>query len=51
MFNIVEVDNEFWVNVIDLEKEYVVFYELGYCVLGRNYDDGRNGDGICSSIM
>lgn len=49
--NIVEVDNAFWASATDLEKEYVVFHELGHCVLGRNHDDGRNGDGTCSSIM
>lgn len=49
--NIVEVDDEFWASATDLEKEYVVFHELGHCVLGRNHDDGRNGDGTCSSIM
>ncbi|NRB51143.1 MAG: hypothetical protein HRU41_25960 [Saprospiraceae bacterium] len=49
--NIVEVDDEFWARASDLEKEYVVFHELGHCVLGRNHNDDRNADGTCSSIM
>lgn len=49
--NIVEVDDEFWAGASDLEKEYVVFHELGHCVLGRNHNDDRNTDGTCSSIM
>ncbi len=49
--NIVEVDNQFWDRASDMEKEYVVFHELGHCVLGRDHNDARNNDGSCSSIM
>lgn len=49
--NIVEIDNQFWARATDLEKEYVVFHELGHCVLGRNHDDTRLADGSCASIM
>ncbi|MBX2871187.1 MAG: hypothetical protein KTR30_03780 [Saprospiraceae bacterium] len=49
--NIVEVDDQFWARATDLEKEYVVFHELGHCVLGKDHNDDRNTDGTCSSIM
>lgn len=49
--NIVEVDDEFWARATDLEKEYVVFHELGHCILGRDHDDTRNSNGTCSSMM
>lgn len=49
--NIVEIDQQFWNRATDLEKEYVVFHELGHCVLGRNHDDTRLADGSCGSIM
>lgn len=49
--NIVEVDNQFWNRATDMEKEYVVFHELGHCVLGKDHNDARNTDGTCSSIM
>ena len=49
--NIVEIDDEFWARATDLEKEYVVFHELGHCVLGRDHDDSRSANGTCSSMM
>lgn len=49
--NIVEVDEDFWQSASYTEREYVVFHELGHCVLGRDHADGRTAAGICESIM
>lgn len=49
--NIVEVDEDFWQSASYTEREYVVFHELGHCVLGRDHSDGRTAAGICESIM
>lgn len=49
--NIVEVDEDFWQTASYTEREYVVFHELGHCVLGRGHSDGRTAAGICESIM
>lgn len=40
-----------WDRMDILEKEYVVFHELGHCVLNRSHDNSKNSNGICRSIM
>jgi len=47
----VVVDNGYWDNATELEKEYVVFHELGHCLLDRAHDDSRTNNGFCTSIM
>lgn len=49
--NIVEVDEDFWQSASYTEREYVVFHELGHCVLGRDHLDARTAEGACESIM
>ena len=45
------IDQPFWDNANDLEREYVVFHELGHCLLGRDHDDTKDVSGNCMSIM
>lgn len=40
-----------WDRLDDLEKEYVVFHELGHCVLNRSHDNTQDNSGTCQSIM
>ena len=47
----VVIDQDFWERATDLEKEYVVFHELGHCVLDRDHNDEANDSGVCNSIM
>jgi len=45
------VDNSFWNGASDIEKEFVIFHELGHCYLDRSHLDTQNQDGTCASMM
>ncbi|MDW3645675.1 MAG: hypothetical protein R8P61_01265 [Bacteroidia bacterium] len=45
------IDFVFWTQASELEKEFIVFHELGHCVLDRSHLDTKNADGTCVSIM
>lgn len=41
----------FWNHADDMEKEFLVFHELGHCYLQRAHLDTKDSRGICMSIM
>jgi hypothetical protein len=46
------VINSYYWDVLDgLEKEKLIFHELGHCVLNRPHYDATRVDGRCKSIM
>ncbi len=45
------IDQPYWSRASDVEREYLVFHELGHCILGREHLDSKNASGICTSIM
>lgn len=47
----VTIDKPFWSKASDLGKEFVIFHELGHCVLGRPHDESVDNRGFCLSIM
>ncbi len=47
----VVVDESNWNRLDALEKEYVIFHELGHCILRRSHNDTENASGVCESIM
>jgi len=49
--NTVIIDQIYWNTATDLEKEFVVFHELGHCVLNREHTDASDNQGDCISIM
>lgn len=49
--NEVNIDQTFWNRSGNLTREYVVFHELGHCVLHRDHTEGSDNDGICISLM
>jgi len=49
--NTVIVDKYYWDNADDLEREFLVFHELGHCVLGRDHLDDADAQGNCISMM
>lgn len=49
--NTLLVDNAFWNGASDIEKEFVIFHELGHCYLDRSHLDTENSDGTCASMM
>jgi hypothetical protein len=49
--NTVTIDTPFWNNASDLSREFVVFHELGHCILNRGHNESQNANGFCLSIM
>ncbi len=49
--NEVTIDQTFWNRASYSLKEFVVFHELGHCVLLRDHDESADGQGQCLSIM
>jgi len=49
--NTLIVDTDFWNGASDIEKEFVIFHELGHCYLDRSHLDTQNSDGSCASMM
>jgi len=49
--NEVTIDQSFWNRSSNLFKEFVVFHELGHCVLLRDHDESADAQGRCLSIM
>jgi len=47
----VTVDENFWRRASNISKEFVVFHELGHCVLARDHSESAFANGICKSIM
>ncbi len=49
--SVVIVDKFYWDAASDLEREFVIFHELGHCALSRGHTDVSDGQGNCVSIM
>lgn len=49
--NEVTIDQTFWNRSSNLVREFVVFHELGHCVLLRDHDESVDAQGRCLSIM
>ena len=49
--NTVVVDKFYWDNANDLDREFLIFHELGHCALGRGHIDDSDSQGNCISIM
>ncbi len=45
------ISEDFWNSATELNKEFLVFHELGHCILGRSHDDSTDNSGRCISIM
>lgn len=49
--NVIIIDKLYWKDITPLEKEMVVFHELGHCVLNRGHINDVNKEDFCISIM
>ena len=49
--NTVIVDKFYWDDADDLEREFLVFHELGHCALNRGHIDDSDPQGDCVSMM
>ena len=47
----ITLDRQYWTHANDLQREFLVFHELGHCVLGRDHRDESDANGNCVSIM
>ena len=47
----IEIDRSSWNRLSTLYREFVVFHELGHCILGRGHTEAQYGNGACFSIM
>ncbi len=47
----VVIDKSVWDRSGDLIREFIVFHELGHCILDRAHDESQNTNGTCASIM
>lgn len=47
----IKVDQTYWRRASDLERELVIFHELGHCYLGRAHLDDSDAGGRCTSLM
>jgi len=45
------IDQPYWNQVNELQREYLVFHELGHCILNRDHKDVKDENGNCLSIM
>ena len=45
------IDTEYWARSNELEKEFIIYHELGHCFLGRDHLNDKDVSGDCVSIM
>jgi len=48
---VVRIDEDYWANATALEREFVIFHELGHCFLDRTHIDTKDVQGNCESMM
>ncbi len=49
--NNIRIDDQFWQQADFYLREFVMYHELGHCVLDRPHLDAETTDGRCISIM
>ena len=45
------IEKNYWRSINSMKKEFLIFHELGHCVLGRSHLDTSDENGFCTSIM
>jgi len=45
------IDQAFWESSSNRLREFIIFHELGHCVLYRGHRDEQDSNGFCLSIM
>ncbi len=48
---IITINPEIWASRGELEKEWIVFHELGHCILGRKHRNEESSTSECYSFM
>ena len=47
----INIDREYWNKSTEVDKEYLIFHELGHCILRRSHLEDSRSDGTCLSMM
>lgn len=47
----INIDRTYWKRSDDMDREFLIFHELGHCLLGRPHLDESNASGTCISLM
>lgn len=50
-FKTINIDKAFWSESSDIEKEFLIYHELGHCLLERPHTNVKSQRGVCLSIM
>ena len=45
------IDQNYWNRISAIKREFIVFHELGHCILDRRHLDDTNQNGDCVSMM
>ncbi len=45
------IDKPYWRVSTNLQREHIMFHELGHCFLNLGHDDSKDDNGDCVSIM
>ncbi|MCP3932093.1 MAG: hypothetical protein GY705_23725 [Bacteroidetes bacterium] len=45
------IDDQYWKRASSMQRESVIFHELGHCYLQRDHSDDSYSNGTCVSIM
>ncbi len=49
--NLIIIDDNNWDSWTELDREFVIFHELGHCYLDRGHYDAIDSTGMCVSMM
>lgn len=49
--NKIVISRSYWNRIDTVQKEFLIFHELGHCVLNRSHLDATDSHGHCLSIM
>lgn len=47
----INIDKVYWSGSSEIEKEFLIYHELGHCLLERSHTNIKNQRGVCESIM
>lgn len=47
----IRIEKNYWNKSNDINREFLIFHELGHCFLSRSHDNKENSKGECLSIM
>ena len=51
LYGAVSIDAYYWRTSTETTRQFIVYHELGHCILKRGHTDGRDSDGNCLSVM